>query len=73
MVHGAGLGISGTADLFRLSEAKAQEVLRRGWVMVQGEQCWESNSINAKSISNVASKCCEGVNPIRSMYLGHWH
>ena len=31
MVHGAKLCVSGTADLSRPSEAKAQEASRRGW------------------------------------------
>ena len=42
-------------------------------LMVQGERRWESNSVEAKSVSDVASKRCEGVNPVGSMHLVHWY
>ena len=74
MVPGAELSVSGTADLSRPMHAKRKHRECRGGRWETLNNCWfvkrvmvgKSNSIEARSTSNVASKHCAGVSPCGS-------
>ena len=73
MVHGDGLGVSGTADLSRPSEGIGRYRKRRGggWetpnttlMEAQASLVGKGDSVEARSVSDVASKQRAGQAPL---------